>query len=361
MNMELSAVQNGQLVSGGPVAESLLANNMNPSVMRPFFNDRGQPCVSMVQNGKHVAVPAPNVNAVLRKDEWKQIDDAVSRVHRERLIGIQDLLNRGLTYNLTNPMATTVLEFEKVSDSGSAQMDMDGINRGTNDRPKFSLDYLPVPIIHADFQFNSRVLAASRKRGDPLDTTQAENSTRQVSEMQEDLLFTDEKYSFGGGTIYSYINHPSRMTYTISKAWDASDKTGAEIVDDIKAMKQKFINNRLYGPYVVYLPTNYETKLDEDYTSGYPKTIRARILEIENIDAVKVADHLPKDTVSMVQMSSDTIRLVNGMGATSTQWESEGGYAINFKVLAIRIPQIRTDYEGRTGVLHAAISSAANW
>lgn len=269
------------------------------------------------------------------------------------MVGINDLVNRGLTYNLNNPMASTVLELEKMDDPGEAQMDMDGINRGSNARPRSSLAYLPIPIIHSDFQFNSRVLAASRTRGDPLDTTQSENASRRVAEYLENLLFTDTQYSFGTGTIYSYLNHEDRIEYTIT-SWTDSSKTGEDIVADANGIKQNLIDNQFFGPYVMYIPTGYETVLDEDYVTNYPKTIRQRILEINNIDDIKVADHLPADTVVMVQMTSNVVRLVDGMANTSVQWESEGGMALNFKVMSIRVPQIRSDINGSCGVVHAS-------
>jgi len=351
---ETMQINNGQMQANGPVGQEILANRNDPSRMRPFLNSNGEPCITKMVNGKPQAVPAPIANAVLRKDEWKQIDEAVMKVRRERLTGIDDLVSRGLTYNLTNPMASTVLEFERMSDSGKAQMDMDGINRGQSDRPQYEIDYLPIPIIHSDFHFNSRVLEASRTKGDPLDTTQAENSTRRVAETQEDLLFTDTTYTFGAGTVYSYLNHPNRLTSTIANAWTASSKTGEDIVNDVLGLKQKMLNNLFYGPFMLYIPATYETVLDEDYVSGYPKTIRQRILEISGVDDIKVAEHMADGNIVMVQMTSDVIRLVDGMTPSSVQWESQGGFQLNFKILAIRVPQIRTDYNGRTGIVHAS-------
>ena len=344
----------GQASPSGPVAQALLNSNMNVSSLRPFINKRGNPAVTMMNNeGKPVAKEL-NTNAVLRKDEWKVIDDKVQQVQRERLIGIDDLVNKGLTYNLTNPMGSTVLEFEKMDDPGSAQVDMDGINRGQNARPSYSTAYLPLPIVHSDFQFNSRVLANSRTRGESIDTTQSENATRRVAEELEKMLFTDTTYSFGTGAIQSYVNHPDRMTEAIV-GWNASGKTGEDIVNDIKNMKQRMITNQFFGPYAIYIPTEYETVLDEDYVSSYPKTIRQRIMEIANIDSIKVVDHLANGNVLMVQMTSNVVRLIDGMANTPVQWESQGGMALNFKVMSIRVPQIRSDINGSCGVVHASV------
>ena len=55
----------------------------------------------------------------------------------------------------------------------------------------------------------------------------------------------------------------------------------------------------------------------------------------------------------MVQMTPDVARAVNGMDITTVQWESVGGMRLNFKVMAIQVPQLRADYDGRCGIVHA--------
>jgi hypothetical protein len=55
----------------------------------------------------------------------------------------------------------------------------------------------------------------------------------------------------------------------------------------------------------------------------------------------------------MVQMTPDVARAVNGMDITTVQWESVGGMRLNFKVMAIQVPQLRADHYGSCGVLHA--------
>jgi hypothetical protein len=52
-------------------------------------------------------------------------------------------------------------------------------------------------------------------------------------------------------------------------------------------------------------------------------------------------------------MTSDVARAINGMDITTVQWETQGGMRVNFKVMAIQVPQIRSDFNGRTGIVHA--------
>ena len=43
-----------------------------------------------------------------------------------------------------------------------------------------------------------------------------------------------------------------------------------------------------------------------------------------------------------------------GADITTVQWESHGGMQINFKVMAIMVPQLRADFTGQTGIVHGS-------
>jgi len=364
-NVNVDLISQGNYT--GEVAERINANGqLSPGAMRPFIDKgTGQAFISVFMGGEEAEAKnyqiRPVANATLRRDEWKQLDDAILAISETRLSGIQDLIDHGLTYELGNAMGTTVLEWHDVSDALEADLTMDGVTRGQNDRPKFQHNYLPIPIIHADYEINARVLAASRSLGNPLDTIMAERASRKVNYKLETMLFTDTDFAFGEvdsrsrNKIYSYLNHADRNTGTIT-AWDGSGKTAAQILADVVAMKQASIDAKHYGPWMLYIPTAYETTLDEDYsTSGTStQTIRDRILKIAGVDGIKVVDTLTADNVILVQMTSDVVRLVRGMAIQNVQWKTEGQFINKFKVMTIQVPQIRSDQDGNSGVIHYA-------
>lgn len=354
-NIDFIAKGNAQ----GDVAAYMLNNGrMDPGRLRPFLNKDGRPFISVFKGGDPSQPEnyqsTPVTNATLRRDEWKSLDDAVLEVARTRLNGVQDLVDNGLVYNLGNAMGTTVLEWHDVSDAQEADMTMDGVTRSKGDRVQFGHGYLPIPIIHADYEINSRVLSSSRNMGNALDTTMAERAARKVAEKLENMLFTDTTYNFGGGVIYSYLNHPDANTKAIT-AWTASAKTAAGMVDDVLEMKQALINAYHYGPYMLYIPTGYETLLDADYTdsltTGSTNTIRERIMKIAGLKGIKVVDTLPSNKLVFVQMTSDVVRLVRGLPLQNIEWTTEGGFVHKYKVLTIQVPQIRSDYNNRSGLL----------
>jgi hypothetical protein len=337
---------------------------------RPFMDDQGRSWITIHIGGDpslkaSYVTKQINTNATLRRDEWKQLDDALLVVNRERLGGIQDLVSKGLVYNLGNAMGTTVLEWHDVSDAMTADVTMDGVTRSKGDRPKFQYNYIPIPIIHVDYEINARALAASRNLGNPLDVADAEFAARRVAEKLEDMLFTNTTYSFGAtdsrgrNSIYSYINHPDRTQVAFTDIpgghWNDSGTTGRDIVDGVIALKQYSINALHYGPWILYIPTAYETELDKNIDSTTPNiTIRARLKMIDGIIDVKVNDRLPADNMVLVQMTSDVVRLVRGMALQNVEWATEGGMVTKYKVMTIQVPQLRSDQNGRTGIIHVA-------
>jgi hypothetical protein len=356
---------NGQ--AQGEVANQLISNGrLNVGSLRPFIGDDGNPYVTIYKGGP-VTSPSSyvdrriNTNATLRRDEWKQLDEALLEISRQRLGGIADLEAKGLVYNLGNAMGTTVLEWHDVSDAMEAVVSMDGVTRGRNDRVNYQTNYLPIPIIHVDYQINARELAASRSLGNPLDTTHAERAARRVNEKLEQMLFTNTTFAYGTvddrsrNKIYSYINFPDRNTVTLGAHWDASAKTAGGILQDVLNMKASSIAAYHYGPWMLYIPTAYETVLDDDYDTTTPGiTIRERILKIAGIQGIKIIDTLPADNVLLVQMTSDVVRLVRGLGLQNVEWNEEGRFITNYKALMIAVPQLRSDQSGKTGIVHLA-------
>jgi len=303
----------------------------------------------MTNSGKPSAL---RTNDILQYDEWKEIDETVVRVTQERMNGVADLRGAGLTYNVGNGLGKMSIQWQTMSDTIEADVNMAGVTEAQNDRPEFATNSMPLPIISRDFYYNIRELSASRAMGDPLDTTTVEQATRNVIEKNEQMLFNGLG-SIGDGSIYGYTTHPDRSQVSFyNDAWDASATSGTDILQDVLNMKQDLIDNGYYGPYTLYVPTNYSIVLDDDLKAESDKTVRQRLEEIEGVSMVKVADFLSDDNVVMVQMSRDVVDLVVGMEPTTVQWEVYGGMQSAFKVMDIIVPRIKSTYNNKSGIAH---------
>lgn len=374
----------------GEVGSTLARHGYDPGYIRPFIDDDGHRKV-LVRNGKTEMVnnrQVPKYEAIrisdlmmngvfnpvynaatLRKDEWIEIDRAVLRAARLRLKAFSDLAAAN-TFGGFNGMAKMVLEHETMSDPGAAIVDMDGLTDGSNDQPLFQLEGLPLPITHSDFNFSERRLMVSRNSGTPIDTTMAEFASRRVAEAIEKVTIgtvAGTQYGASGdysitSKVYGYLNYPNRLTKT-----DLTTPTGSNpeaTVADVLEMRDDLYDAKMYGPFMLYHSTDWDQYMDNDYArlggNNASMTLRDRIRRIEGIMDVRRLDFLGAAdnpfTLLMVQMTSDVARAVIGMPLTTVQWPSKGGLQLNFKVMTIKVPQLRADYNGNCGILQATTS-----
>lgn len=332
---------------------------LNPARMRPFIGNDGHSYITVYnqkgdpKDAKNYSNIRVNSVGVLRRDEWIALDAVVQRVAEKRLRAVADLKARGLQTVVGGGMAATVYEHHTQSRSQTATQSMDGITRSNSDRVEYGSNFTPLPITHADFEISQRVLESSRRMGTGLDTAGVADATRAVAEVLEQSLVQNRTYTFGGGTLYSYLNQPNRVIQTLSVPWTNSGKTPEAIVTEVLTMRQNLMNKNQYGPYVLYVPRNYSLVMQKDYekSNASNQTIQQRLLAIEDLDSVMELDYLPDDTVVMISLSSDTaIRWLNSMEIQVVQWQSEGGMMNNFKVMAIQVPLLRADFNDQIGI-----------
>lgn len=360
--MDLTPAQvafGGAGLGGGGSVSTLLANNFNPAVLRPYIGNDGRSYIT----ANNQAVPVTNAPATLLRLEWTLLDEVVVRAALPRLRAVADLRGRGLQFTIPNGMSKTVLQTQNQSDINGASISMDGLADSVADRPQYNLANLPLPIIHKDFSFPARQIAVSRTGGMPLDLAMAELAARKVAEGAEQLLLgVTSTYAYGGGTIYGYTNFPSRLTFTLSSPL-ASGWVPRTLVNNILSMRLLSQQHFHYGPWVLYTSLAWDQFLDNDLnsTSGNASniTLRDRIRRIEGIEDVVTLDYLNGYDMVLVQMTTDVAREVVGMDITTVQWETHGGMELHFKVMCILVPQLRSDSNGNTGIVHGSVPGQA--
>lgn len=310
-----------------------------------------------VRNNQPLTPALLRTNDTLRHDEWRYFDEVLIAEAQIRLVGVADLISRGLVRNVPNAMGKTVYNYELVSFMDPATVSMDGVTRSNNDRQEFSMLGLPLPITHKDFYLNLRTLQASRNGGEGLDTTQISTSGRVVSEMAELMLFQGSK-TFAGLPIYGYMTHPKRKTVTFvaNGNWANGAKTGVDFLNDLLLMMKtaQTSTNRMNGPYMLYISRDANNALDADFKANVSQTIRQRLLQVDGLLGITVADQLPSGNVILVQMTPDVVVWVQGEPLQTVQWDTEGGFHINYKAFQIAVPLIRADIQGRSGIVHMA-------
>lgn len=348
-------IHNG--VATGTVASTFLAHDCNPAALRPWLGRDNCSYVTMKnEKGESQNIRLSENAATLRLDEWKLLDDAVVKAATNRLRIVADLRAQGLVYTIPQGMGKTIFQTETQSNIEDAEISMDGVREGNRDRPQYNTLTLPLPITFYDFSFSLRQIQTSRNGGSPLDTSMAELAGRKVAESIEKLTIgaTALIFPYGAGNVYGITTLPSRMTKTLTDPTSTS-WTGTKFLNDVLSMREKAKVQNHYGPYTLYVATSWDQYLDSDFKAASDKSLRNRVREIDDFLDVRTLDNLATNTVMLVQMTSDVIRMVNAMEPTILQWETTGGLMVHFKVMTIQVPQVRLDYENQGGIVHGTV------
>ena len=375
----------------GAVGEQLAACHFDPNMLRPYVNQRGEKCVTVNTGSKYdpktgqdnptygeftlnemhakgIDNPVWNATA-LRKDDWLRMDRVVIRAARQRMRAWADL-SAANSMGGFNGMGTMVLEHETLNAPGIAVVDMEGTTEGRSDLPLFQREALPLPITHSDFHYSRRKLEVSRTGGTPLSMVMPEEAALRVAEtIEKTTIGVTAGISYGDASgiygvdsgaapkVYGYTNFPNRNVKTDMTLPDGTN--GTTVLTSWLALRDLLYTDRFYGPYMAYTSSDYDKWLDNLFSTTEPSagTLRSRLLQIDDIQGIRRLDFLSDTaTVILVQMTSNVAEAVNGMELTTVQWESKGGMQLNFKVMAIQVPRLRSDYYGRCGIAHGTTS-----
>lgn len=327
---------------------SLLSGGFNVLAKRPFVNRNGETCI-MNKDGSHQVVT--NVQSALPYEAWLEIDRVVVQVATERLVVVQDLIDRGLTHQMGS-VGQTVSLWDRASDMTDAEANMSGNTSGEKDNVNFDTAQVAIPVIHKDFEIHWREREASMLTGESLDTSNVSRATRKVSEKSEDAVIAGlSNISVNGAQVYGYTNFPDRNTVTQATPWDAV-ADNQDIIDDVIAMMDASRAQNFYGPFTLYIPLAYEGVMDEDFQvgTGDTRTVRQRIMQIDGIERIVTVDRMPANNVVLVQLTADVVDLATAQGITPLQWSNNGGMVEQYKVMAVWAPRCKSDYDGKCGI-----------
>jgi len=301
--------------------------------------------------------PEFGANTQLRKDEAEEIDDQLKTVARRNLVLLQDLIDAGLTIPLD--LGTLRWEWEDIDDMGDALVDMTGTTGGGEDVPDYDENGQPLPLVHKSVYFDRRKLEASRKRGEPIDTTAVSQSTRAVRERLENGIANGYPgITVQGDTIYGYTTHPDRATVSANAAYDSASSD--DMIDDQMRLIEALEDQNLGGsdimvymgrqPYQDIRAKNAGT----DDKRGVLDLVRERLESEDGFPGVSFrrADYLDDNEAVAVEMNEMTVELANVSDFQVVEWEDSGGWQLHYKVLASMIPVLKSDRNGNMGLAH---------
>lgn len=313
-----------------------------------FLTGGGSPARMLVKNNGNIG--CLRTNDVLRKQEWELLDETLTGIARQRLIGINDIRAAGFVDNLGG-LGVLISQYEQLGDMSDADVDYAGVTEGEKDSVTFELVSVPVPIIHKDFSISIRRLAASQgpsSIGQPLDRTQVSVATEKVVEQMEEILFN----GFTGGKLLGnalngYTNATNVNTTTGGADWG----TATNVTTNVLQMIADLESDRYYGgPWVLYVSTVQFGQLRAFFTDGSGDQILDRLSRIQGLQAIRPGDRLTDGTAVMVTMRRDVVDLQIGQDLTVVEWDSKGGMLFNFKVMTALAPRVKSDAAGNSGI-----------
>ena len=284
-------------------------------------------------------------------DAWRRIDGRATLIQRDVLA----VFNRLAASTTPVSIGDLVSYFPKISDSGEVHVSMDGRSEGRADQALVKYEGTPVPILDSFARFGWRQMEVMRKSAAGLDTDTIANHQRKVAEKMEDMVLNGlSTVVVGGSTIYGLRNHPNRNTF--SHTFTLNGATGANWLTTFSAMINALIGDNAFAKVTVFLNwSDYTFASLNEFVAGYPKTILARMREIENIADIVPASKVPASNVIGIAglETGNWGSILSAMPMVTRpkmRQNSEDDYV--FGVMAAVAPQFRVDYDGRMPIAH---------
>lgn len=292
----------------------------------------------------------------LEKDEWETLSETMIGTYRREAYAVEHLRNAGLTRDIS--LATKVDLWQKHSPIDGPEISMDGESRSGEDRLVYDYEGVPVPILHKDFRIGQRDLQSSRNLGNDLRTDTIAEATEVVTKGLDDLVFNGWEAQVGDSKgnafeLYGYRTHPDRNQYSGSD-WGTADNIRDDIVGILDTLDEE---NRDAGDFTFYLAPEqwreFRSAVDPDGDGN--QTVRRRVMNEfdQELGDVHRAHDLTNGEAVMVDMSPDVVELGVAEDVQMIEWQSGSGMTNHFKVMAAMAPEIKSDRDGRSGIVHA--------
>ncbi|AHD00472.1 major capsid protein [Leisingera methylohalidivorans] len=320
--------------------QAFLLNN------RRSFNGRQEALANAMGEGM-----LGNAHA-LPKDVWGQWDREGVELQRSMLAVFNDL-----AASVSSPMAIGKLihYFQTISDSGEANVSLDGRSKARTDKPTFDYHGTPLPIVDSQFGFGWREVEAASTEGFTLDPAARTNANRKVAETLETAVLSGfSSITVNGQSSYGLRNHPKRNTRATGVALNGA--TGAQWLAEITATLKLLHAANFKVPATLYL--NWDDWFyagSTEFAAGYPKTIAQRVLEIPGVREVIPADSVAANEIMGVVKDRRAMQVLNGMPiATRAQFRANPEDDYNFVTMAAAALEIKFDAEDNCGIAHSS-------
>ena len=287
----------------------------------------------------------------LPKDVWGEWDREGVEIQRTTLGVFNDI---AATVSMPMPIGKLVHHFQTISDSGQANISLDGRSKGRTDQPVFAYHGTPLPIIDSPFSYGWRQVEAARTEGFQLDSAGRANAMRTVAEKAESIVLDgDATIVVGTDQLYGLRNHPKRETRSTGSTLNGA--TGAQWLAEMTATLKLLHANNFKTPATVYVNWDdwfYATSTE--FTTGYPKTIAQRVQELGGLREIIPTDSIVADEIIAIIKDRRVLQIMNGMPmSTRAQFRANPEDDYDFVTMMAAALEIKFDADDNCGVAHS--------
>lgn len=306
---------------------------------------------------------AANLPSSLRIDDWVEYSGEIRPQHEVAPNAVERLLGEG--FGISSSLARYVYVSQMRGVELDAEVSMNARAKGQQDMPAFGLDGVPLPIVHADYELDSREYQNAQAFGESFDTSVGQEAARAVFRKEEDILWNglDMSINTDRGTFSIdglAVDNAKNIDIAASANW-ATDPTA--IIPDLKdtydAIEQQAGKEGLdagpmpeqTGAYLFVPRRKYAAVSRGDYETSATdepviERVRRQFGELELVPAPR----LDVNTAVLLTNDQRYFQIINAQGLTNTNWEVDGGLGLKNKVMASRIPYLKEQPDGIKGV-----------
>lgn len=287
----------------------------------------------------------------LPRDVWGQWDREAVELQRSTLAVFNDL---SASVSTPMPIGKLIHYFQTVSDSGTVNVSLDGRSNARRDQQVYAYHGTPLPIIDSVFGYGWRQVEAARTEGFQLDAAGRMNAMRKITEQLETAMLTGySTITVDGAPSYGLRNHPNRNTRSTGVTLNGA--TGAEWLAEITATLKLLHADNFKVPATIYLNWDdwfYATSTE--FTTGYPKTIAQRVLELGGVREIIPADSIVADEIIAIVKDRRVVTVLNGMPmSTIAKFRANPQDEYDFVTMAAAALEIKFDAAGQCGIAHS--------
>lgn len=300
----------------------------------------------------------------LTVDSWAEYSDMVlddqfvSSTVVDQLMAAGFGVNSSLArYAYFNTLSATRME---------AETGMNLRTRSEQDLPGHGLDGVPLPLHIVTYQIDAREYQNAQAFGEDFDTSTARGARRALNRSETSMLWSgwgrevqtergllsvgglddaSQDQILAGSTSGGWKTDANNVLADIAELHDTvEDQTDVVDEDDVPLVSEVggwvFVPRAMWGEFT-----------REDYeTSATDEPIIDRLERKYPYLNFTPAPRLDSDSLIMVLDDPRYFQIVNAQGVTNTSWTSDGGAALNNRLLSSRTPFVRRQPDGIAGI-----------